>query len=72
MSIRKSLSSALFLAVAAAIPWHAGALAETMVVVGDSLSAGYLNSSLHQKTQPRGFASLVRIPASSPTTSKIS
>ena len=34
-------------------------MAQSMVVVGDSLSAGYLNSSLHQQQQPRGFASLV-------------
>ncbi len=34
-------------------------MAQTMVVVGDSLSAGYLNSSLNQKQQPRGFASVV-------------
>jgi lysophospholipase L1-like esterase len=59
MTIRNSISSALFLAAAVAIPWYAGAMAQTMVVVGDSLSAGYLNSSLHQKQQPRGFASVV-------------
>lgn len=59
MTIRNSISSALFLATAVAIPWYAGAMAQTMVVVGDSLSAGYLNSSLHQKQQPRGFASVV-------------
>lgn len=63
MTIRNRISSALFLAAAATIPWHAvtmgGAMAQTMVVVGDSLSAGYLNSSQNQKQQPRGFASVV-------------
>ncbi len=63
MNIRKRISSALFLA-AATCSWQAGAeaqtmVAQTMVVVGDSLSAGYLNSSLHQNQQPRGYASVV-------------
>ena len=35
------------------------AAADTLAVVGDSLSAGYLNGSLHQTQQPRGFASVV-------------
>ncbi|MCC6394570.1 MAG: hypothetical protein IT167_28500 [Bryobacterales bacterium] len=30
-----------------------------LVVIGDSLAAGYLNSSLHEAQQPHGFASLV-------------
>ncbi len=29
------------------------------VVVGDSLSAGFQNGSLHQEQQPDGFASLI-------------
>ncbi|MHA1153512.1 MAG: SGNH/GDSL hydrolase family protein [Alphaproteobacteria bacterium] len=59
MNIRNRISSALFLAAAAAIPWHAGAMARTMVVVGDSLSAGYLNGSLYEKQQAHGYASVV-------------
>ena len=59
MNIRIRISSALFLAAAASFSWQAGAKAQTMVVVGDSLSAGYLNSSLHQEQQPRGYASVV-------------
>ena len=47
------------LIAAAAIPWQVGAMAQSMVIVGDSLSAGYLNGSLHQKQQPRGYASVV-------------
>ncbi len=35
------------------------AAADTLVVVGDSFSAGYLNGSLNQTQQPRGFASVV-------------
>jgi lysophospholipase L1-like esterase len=58
MTIRNRISSALLLA-AATFSWQAGAQAQTVVVVGDSLSAGYLNSSLHQKQQPRGYASVV-------------
>jgi hypothetical protein len=30
-----------------------------LVVVGDSLAAGYLNGSLHEAQQPHGFASLI-------------
>ena len=59
MTIRNRISSALFLTVAASFSWQVAAKAQTMVVVGDSLSAGYLNSSLHQEQQPRGYASVV-------------
>jgi len=59
MNIRNRISSALFLAAAASFSWQVGAKAQAMVVIGDSLSAGYLNSSLHQEQQPRGYASVV-------------
>ncbi len=63
MTIRNRISSALFLAAATAVLWPVGvmggAMAQTMVVVGDSLSAGYLNGSLYDKQQPHGYASVV-------------
>ncbi len=59
MNIRNRISSALILAAAVWFSWPVGAEAQTMVVVGDSLSAGYLNGSLHEAQQPRGYASVV-------------
>jgi nucleotide-binding universal stress UspA family protein len=38
----------------AAAEWKAD-----LVVVGDSLSAGFQNNSLHQRQQPNGYAKLI-------------
>jgi phospholipase/lecithinase/hemolysin len=45
--------------VAAAPAWAGAVDLSRLVVVGDSLSAGYQNGSLHEAHQPHGYAALV-------------
>jgi lysophospholipase L1-like esterase len=59
MSIRNHASIMLFLVATATVPAHAEIDMSRLVTVGDSLTAGFQNGSLHEAHQPNGFANVI-------------
>lgn len=55
----RSLVALLVVVTAGAPAWAGSANLSRLVVVGDSLSAGFQNGSLHEAHQPHGYAALV-------------
>ena len=60
MSVRLRSLVAVLVVITAVVPaWAGSADLSRLVVIGDSLSAGYQNGSLHEAHQPHGYAALV-------------